>query len=186
MCGGKKSEFSASPLPSWGPKRAWNCFVTPKTSGIPKAKRGVKIANGRLTHAFSGAPKGGEIATEALRSRGCPMPTAGTKSEEAAAPMASWGSRRGRNCYVAVAFSGVPNTKHGQKIRSGYPGPSFSGAQKRAEWLCNPGVPGVHNAKLGGEHQNWLPHPCHLGSPKEGPIATETLHYPGLPKAKDG
>ena len=55
----------------------------------------------------------------------------------AALPL-SRGPKRGRNCYVSPALSGVPNAKRGEKIRSGCLTPAFSGAQKRAELLRNP------------------------------------------------
>ena len=70
-----------------------------------------------------------------------------TKSEVATSPSPSRGPKRGLKCYVTRAFSGVPNTKRreqnqkwsptkGNKIRSGYLTPAFSGAQKRTEMLC--------------------------------------------------
>ena len=44
----------------------------------------------------------------------------GTKSEVAASPLPSRGPKRGRKCYVALAFLGIPNAKHGeQKMRMG-------------------------------------------------------------------
>ena len=43
---------------------------------------------------------------------------------------------------MSPAFSGVPNTKRGDKIRSGYLTLAFSGAQKRAELLHNPCILG--------------------------------------------
>ena len=50
----------------------------------------------------------------------------------------SRGPRRVWGCYVTPAFSGVPNTKNGDKISSGYLTPAFSGAKKRAELLRKP------------------------------------------------
>ena len=55
----------------------------------------------------------------------------------AASPPPSQGSKRGQKCYVAPAFSGVPNAKRGEKSRSGCLSPAFSGAQKMAEVVCN-------------------------------------------------
>ena len=64
------------------------------------------------------------------------------------------------NCCVP----GVPIK--GDKIKSGYVTPAFSGAQMRAEVLRNYCV-------LGGpyEGQKWLPHPCLLGGQHEGASA---------------
>ena len=50
----------------------------------------------------------------------------------ATSPLPSWGPKTGRDCGVTSAFSGVPNTKRGGKIRSGYLTPAFLGAQKGA------------------------------------------------------
>ena len=45
-------------MPSRGPKRGQNCYITPIFSGVPYAKRRDKI--GHLTRAFSGAQKRAE------------------------------------------------------------------------------------------------------------------------------
>ena len=80
--------------------------------------------------------------------------------------------KRGQNCYVTPAFSGIPNAKRGDKIRSGYLTLAFCGAQKRAELLRNPCILGDPKRQARGENQKWLPHPCLLWGPKEGVIAT--------------
>ena len=74
---------------------------------------------------------------------------------------------------------GDPQTK-GDKIRKGYLKPAFSGAQKRAEVLCQPCILGG-SPNTRGQKQNWLPHPCLLGGPKEGGNATSPLHSLGSP-----
>ena len=84
----------------------------------------------------------------------------------------SQGPKRGRNCYVTPAFTGIPNAKRGDKIRSGYLTFAFSGAQKRAEVLRNPCILGDPQRQVRGQNQKWLPHPCIRGGPKEGGIAT--------------
>ena len=61
--GGTKSEVATSPLPSRGPTSGRKCCVTLAFSGVPNAKRGVKIRSGCLTPAFSGGPKKVGIAT---------------------------------------------------------------------------------------------------------------------------
>ena len=66
-----------------------------------------------------------------LHSRGSPTPSVGstitrgpqqrvTKSEVIASPLPSRGPKGGRKCYVTPAFSGVPNAKRREKIRSGH------------------------------------------------------------------
>ena len=67
----------------------------------------------------------------------------GTKSEVATSPVFSWGPKRGQECYVTPAFSGVPNK--------------------------------------GQQSENWLPHPCLVGCPKEGGKAMSALHSRGSP-----
>ena len=47
-----KSELAASGLPSRGPKRGRNCYITPAFLGVPNGKRGEKIRMESLTPAF--------------------------------------------------------------------------------------------------------------------------------------
>ena len=84
--------------------------------------------------------------------------------------MPSQGPKRGRTCYVTPAFSGVPNAKREDKIRSGHLTRAFSGAQKRAELLRNPCILGGALRQARG--QNWPLNPCLPGGPKEGGMAT--------------
>ena len=79
-----------------------------------------------------------EAATSHLPSRGSPTPNAGQKSELATSPVLSRGPKRGRTRHATLAFSRVPDAKHGDKITSGSLTLPFSGGQKRAELLCNP------------------------------------------------
>ena len=81
------------------------------------------------------------------------------------------GPKRGRNCYVTPAFSGILNAKLGEKIRSGYLTRAFAGAQKRAELLSNPCILEDSQRQARGENQKWLLDPCILRGPKEGGIA---------------
>ena len=80
----------------------------------------------------------------------------------ATSPLPSQGPKRGRNCYVTPAFSGIPNAKRREKIRSGYLTRAFAGAQKRAELLRNPCILGDPQRQARGQNQKWLPHPCLL------------------------
>ena len=68
-------------------------------------------------------------------------PTKGTKSQMAASPLPFRGPKRGQNCYVPPAFSGVPNK--GDTLKSGCLTLAFSGAQKRAELLHHPYILGA-------------------------------------------
>ena len=133
----------------------------PAFSGVPK--QGDKIKSGYLTPAFSGA----HIRAEVLRDP-CVLsgsPSKGTKSKVATSPLPSRGPTKGRTCYVAPAFSGVP--KQGDKIKSGDLTLAFSGAQMRAEVLCNYCVLACPH-----QGQKWPPHPCLLWGPHKGGSAT--------------
>ena len=63
---------------------------------------------------------------------------------------------------VGAIIHGGPQQKN--KIRNCYPTPAFSGAQKRAEVLCNPCILGGSQRR--GQNQKRLPHPCLLGGDK--------------------
>ena len=103
------------------PTSGRNCYITRAFSGVPK--QGDKI---------KGAPQVGGIATSPLRSRG--SPNKGTKSkvphkwaELLHHPCVLGGPQtrgqnqrcpiRGRNCYITLAFSGVP--KQEDKVKGG-------------------------------------------------------------------
>ena len=70
------------------------------------------------------------------------------------------GPRRGWKCYISPAFSGVPNAKRGEKIRSGYLTPAFSGVPNKGDKI-----------KVGLE---------------EGGNATSALHSRGSPTPSAG
>ena len=125
-----KSELAASPLPSRGPISGRNCYVTPAFSGV--SKEGDKIRIGCLTPTFLEAHKLAELLQNPSnlggpRHRGQnqnwlpPLPWGptkkGTKSQLADSPLPCWGPSGGRNCYVTLAFSGVP--KQWNKITIG-------------------------------------------------------------------
>ena len=73
----------------------------------------------------------------------------------AASALPSRGPKRGRNCYVTLAFSGVPKAKRGENIKIGCLTPAFSGAQKRAELLRNPCILRGPQRQARGENQKW-------------------------------
>ena len=125
--GDKSSRAYLTPA-SGGPIRGPNCYITPAFAGIPNPKSGDKMRSGYLTPAFSGAQKSAEFLSNPCILGGSPMPTTGTKSNEATSPLPYRGPRRGRNCYVTPTFLGAPNTKNMDKIRSGNLTPTFSGA----------------------------------------------------------
>ena len=89
----------------------------------------------------------------------------------ATSPLPSQEPKRGQNCYITPAFSGILNDKLGDKIRSRYLTLAFSGAQKKAELLRNPCILGDPQREARGQNQKWLPHICLLGGPNEVGIA---------------
>ena len=97
------------------------------------------------------------------------MPSTGTRSKLATSPVHSRGPKIKRNYYVTPAFSGVPNAKRGDKIRSGHLTRAFSGAKKRAELPSNPCILG--SPQPGAQNQKWPPDRCLVGGAKEGGIA---------------
>ena len=76
---------------------------------------GDKIRSGYITLAFSGAQKWAELLRNPCVLGGSEERT---KSKEATSPLPSRGPTTGQNCYVTLAFSGVP--RRGDKIRGGY------------------------------------------------------------------
>ena len=56
---------------------------TPANSWVPNARHGEEIKSGYLTHAVSGDPRVGKVATETMPSHGSPTLSTGTKSEVA-------------------------------------------------------------------------------------------------------
>ena len=164
-------------------------------NGFFKSERG-QDQNWLPQPCLIGGPKVGGNATSPLHCQG--SPTKGTKSKRAqkraemlhhpcilGGPQQRGqnqsGPKRGRKCYITPAFSGVPNAKRGEKIRSGYLTPAFSGVPntKRGEKIRSgyltrafSGVPNKGDKiKVG---------------PKEGGNATSPLHSRGSPTPSAG
>ena len=93
------------------------------------------------------------------------------------------GPKRGRKCYITPAFSGVPNAKRGDKIRSGYLTPAVSGVPNKGDKIkVGPEEGGNATSPLhsrgsptpsAGTKSTWaqkraemLHHPCILGGPQ--------------------
>ena len=79
-----------------------------------------------------GGPKEGGNAMSPLHSRGSPN-KGGQNQKWLPHPYLLRGPKEGGSATsLTPTFSGVPNAKRGEKIRSGCLSPTFSGAQKRA------------------------------------------------------
>ena len=148
-----------------------DCYVSFAFSEIPNTKHGQKIRSGYLTPTFWGAQKGAGLRRNPCILRG-PQPQARRENYKwLPHPCLPRGSKRGRDCYITCAFWEIPNTKHGEKIRSGYLTRTFLGAQKGAALRRNPCILGGPQHQARGENQKWIPHPCFPGGPKRGGIA---------------
>ena len=182
----RKSEVATSPLAFSRAQKREEVLRHPCILGGPQRQACEENQKGLPDLCLLGGPKEGGNAMSPLHSRGCPTPSAGRKSDVATSPLPSRGPKRGRKCYFTPAFSGVPNTKRGEKIRSGYLTDAFSGAQKRAEMLCHPCILGGPQRQAWGEDQKWLPHAYLLGGPKEGGNAPSPLHSRESPTPSAG
>ena len=85
-----------------------------------------------------------------------------------ATPLLSRGPRSGQICYVTPALLEVP--RRGDKIKSGYITLAFTEARKGVALLRNPCV--LWSPQKRGQNQKWAHHPCLLGGPQVGGIAT--------------
>ena len=96
-----------------GPKEGGNAMSPLHSRGSPRPSAASKIKSGCLTPAFSRAQKRAEILHRPCI-LGDPRQR-GTKSEVTASAIPSRRPRRGRKCYVALAFSGIPNAERGEQ-----------------------------------------------------------------------
>ena len=163
-----------------GAQKRAELLRNPCNLGVANAKPRSKIRSGYLTLAFSGAQKRAEF----LRNR-CILrepQQRGRKSEVAAPPLASRRPIRGQNCYVNPAFSGIPNAKRGDEIKSGYLIPAFSGAHKRAELLCNACILGDPQQR--GRKSEVATPPLPSRGPKKGRKRYVTLAFSGVPNER--
>ena len=128
---------------------------------MPGGKKGGAVGAMSPAHYLSKPGGGGGLGGVAYKDRARPPPRGDIITIRYLTPP-SRGPKRGRNCYVTLAFSGVPNAKRGRKIRIGSLTPAFSGVpgQKGTTWELQP-------------------RPCRFGGPKEGAIETQPLRSQG-------
>ena len=174
---GRKSE-EGPPLPSRGPRRGH--FIL-RGSQCQAREDNQKW----LPHPCC-VRKRAEMISNSCILGGSPTPSVGRKSEVAASPLPSRGRKRGRKCYVTTPFSGLPNAKRGEKIRSAYLTHAWFVTQKRAEVLHNPCILRGTNCQARGENQKWLPHPCLSRGAYDGGSATQPLHSRRYPTPSEG
>ena len=156
--------MATTPLPSRGPRRGRNYYVTCASSGVPN--RGDKIRSGYLTPAFSGAHKKAELLRNPCvlggprqRSQnhkwlcnpcvlGGPLDD-GTKSEVPTPPMPSRGPGRGHDCYANLASRGAPTPSPGTKSEVPTPPMPSRGPRGGRDCYANLAFKGGPNAKPG-------------------------------------
>ena len=173
---GRKSELTASLLPSRGPKRGRNCYVTPAFSGGPQHQARGEIRIGCLTPALSGARKWAQLLCYPCIFGGPQRQVREGNQNWLPHPSFLGGPQVGDIATSPLHSRGSPNAKRGEKIRIGCLTPAFSGAHKWAELLRHPCILGGLQCQARGENQNWLPRP------QVGGIATSPLHSRGSPK----
>ena len=175
------------------PTSGQNCYITPAFSGVPKQGDKVK-----------GAPQVGRMAASPLRSRG--SPNKGTKSKVPqkwaellhhpcvlGGPRTRGQSQRwptnGQNCYITLAFSGVP--KQGDKVKGAPQVGRMAASPLRSRGSPNKGT----KSKVPHKWAELLHHPCVLGGPQtrgqsqwwrtSGRKWYITLAFLGVPKQGD-
>ena len=94
------------------------------------------------------------MATQPMHFRGSPKPNKEETLEVDASPPPSRGPNRWRDCHATPALSALPDAECGEKLKSGYVTPAFSGAQKRAKLLRNPCILVCPHRQACGENQN--------------------------------
>ena len=112
--GEQNQKWPPHPCLLGGPKEGGNATSNLHSLGSPTPSAGSKIGNGYLTLALLGAQKRAEMLRHPCILAVPQRQARGAKSERAASPLPSRGPKRGRKCYVTLAFSGVPNAKRGE------------------------------------------------------------------------
>ena len=143
-------------------------------------------------HVTTARPREGLTEPHVTPKRLC-LPERHRQSKVAISPLPYPGPKRRRNCYRTLAFSGATNDNRGEKIRTGYLTPAYSGTHRTEELLCDPAFSGVPNAKReekirrGHLTPAFEPHPCLRGvEAKRGWNCYVTPAFWGVPKAKRG
>ena len=165
-------------LPSRGPKRGRNCYVTPAFSAVPNAKRGEKIKIGCLSVVFSGAQKRVEVLRNPCILGGPQRQAQGENQKWLPHPCLLGGPKEGGIATQPLHSRGSPTPSAGRKSKVA----SVSGAQKRAEVLRNPCILGDPQRQARGENQKWL----HSRGPKRGRNCYLTPTFSAVPNAKRG
>ena len=169
-----KSEDTASPLPSEGPKRKRKCYGTHALSWVPNKGQ----HNQKWVHhpcLFKG-PNGGGNATSPVHSRG--SPTKGNKIRSGCLTPAFSGAQKGAAMLRHTCILGCPQQRGSKSEDAASPLPS-EGPKRRRKCYGTPTLSWVPNK--GQQNQKWLHHPCLFKGPKRGGNATSPMHSRGSP-----
>ena len=154
---------------------------------VPKPVGGEKGGGGLfVTRALRLSQKKKALSVHYVPTTSARTPTAHRVQERVARPLwgaastlPSWGPKRGRKCYITPAFSGVPKQRGTKSELAASPLPS-RGPKRGRKCYVTPAFSRIPK-RGGGQNQNWQPHPCLLGGPKEGGNATSPPHSWGSP-----
>ena len=91
----------------------------------------------------------------------------------ATSPLPSRGPTSGRECYITLAFSGIPKQR-GQN-QNWLPHACMLGGPQEGGNATSP-LRSRGSPNKGGQNQNWVLHPCLLRDPPVGRKAIGTLH----------
>ena len=103
----------------------------------------------------------------------------------ATSPLPFVGPKRGHNCYVTPAFSGIPSANRGEKIRSGYLTPAFSGGPKEGGIATQPSD-SRESPKLITRASEVTTSPVPSRGPKRKRNCYVTPAFSSIPNAKRG
>ena len=137
---GRKSVVGASPVPSQGPRRGRNCYVTPALLWVRNAKRRGKIRSGCLTPMFLEAQKRPVLLRNPCILGGPKRQGRGENQKRIYHPCLVGGPEEGpivRNPRD-LGGGGGGNAKCGGESKSGHITPAFSGNQKGAQMATSP------------------------------------------------
>ena len=177
----KNQKWLPHPYLLGGPQKGRNA-TAPSFWGIPNAKRREQNQKWLPHLCLPKGPQQDGNATSPLHSRA--SATKGKKSEVATSPLPSGGPTKGPKCYVTCILGDPQRQAQGAKsevVASPLPSQGLTRGRKCYVTSALLGVP-----NKGEQSQEWLPHPCLLGGPKEGRNAMSPLHSRGSPTPSTG
>ena len=167
---GTKLELVASALPSRKRTNGRKCYVTPAFSGVPNAKRGEQNQEWLPNPAFSGAQTRVEMLHHPCILGGPQCQARGGNQNCLLHLCLLGGQQMGGIAMQPLHSRRSPKKGIKSKVATS-PLPSRGPTSGQNSYVT-PAFSGVPNAKRGEQKENWPPHPCLLGGPHVGGIAT--------------